>query len=75
MDKQDKLNSVLNTKDVLVVAFGAMIGWGWVVSSGQWITTGGVLGTAIAFLIGGFMIYFVGLVYACLLYTSDAADD
>ena len=64
MDKQDKLNSVLNTKDVLVVAFGAMIGWGWVVSSGQWITTGGVLGTAIAFLIGGFMIYFVGLVYA-----------
>ena len=58
------LQRSLNTLDVLVVAFGAMIGWGWVVSSGQWITSGGVLGTAIGFLIGGLMIYFVGLTYA-----------
>ena len=48
----------------MVVAFGAMIGWGWVVSSGQWITNGGVLGTVIGFIIGGIMIYFVGLCYA-----------
>lgn len=54
----------LNSIDVLVVAFGAMIGWGWVVSSGQWIQTGGVLGTVIGFAIGGAMIYFVGLTYA-----------
>lgn len=58
------LQRTLNTLDVLVVAFGAMIGWGWVVSSGQWITTGGALGTAIAFVIGGIMIYLVGLTYA-----------
>ena len=37
----------------IVVAFGAMIGWGWVVSSGQWIQQGGVLGTVIGFIIGG----------------------
>ena len=55
---------VLNTRDVLMVAFGAMIGWGWVVSSGQWIQTGGAIGTAIAFFIGGVMIYLVGLTYA-----------
>ena len=55
---------MLNTGDVLVVAFGAMIGWGWVVSSGQWITSGGVLGTVLGFIIGGIMIYFVGLCYA-----------
>ena len=55
---------VLGRKDVLMVAFGAMIGWGWVVSSGDWITSGGILGTIIAFLIGGLLIYFVGLVYA-----------
>ena len=55
---------VLNTRDVLMVAFGAMIGWGWVVSSGQWIQTGGAIGTAIAFCIGGLMIYLVGLTYA-----------
>ena len=63
-EKPTDFNRVLNTLDVLVVAFGAMIGWGWVVASGQWIQVGGVLGTAIAFLIGGLMIYFVGLTYA-----------
>lgn len=61
---ENKFNKVLNTGDVLVVAFGAMIGWGWVVSSGQWITSGGILGTVIGFIIGGIMIYFVGLCYA-----------
>lgn len=55
---------VLHTKDVLMIAFGAMIGWGWVVSSGQWIQTGGAIGTAIGFVIGGLMIYLVGLAYA-----------
>ena len=66
MSKQIKENErqLLNTGDVLVFAFGAMIGWGWVVLSGQWIVTGGIIGTAIGFLIGGFMIYFVGLCYA-----------
>ena len=61
---EDGLKKVLNTGDVLVVAFGAMIGWGWVVSSGGWIQSAGTIGTMIAFLIGGIMIYFVGLVYA-----------
>ena len=36
----------------------------WVVSSGGWIQQSGVIGTIIAFLLGGIMIYFVGLVYA-----------
>lgn len=61
---EKRFKKVLNSWDVLVVAFGAMIGWGWVVSSGQWIQQGGVLGTAIGFIIGGIMIYFVGLCYA-----------
>ena len=59
-----ELNKVLDTSDVLVVAFGAMIGWGWVVSSGEWIQGAGVFGTMFAFLLGGIMIYFVGLTYA-----------
>lgn len=64
-NKENKeLNKVLNTGDVLVTAFGAMIGWGWVVSSGGWIQKAGTIGTMIAFLIGGIMIYFVGLAYA-----------
>lgn len=63
-NRESEFSKVLNTGDVLVVAFGAMIGWGWVVSSGQWITSGGVLGTVLGFVIGGIMIYFVGLCYA-----------
>lgn len=63
-NKNREFNKVLNTGDVLVTAFGAMIGWGWVVSSGGWIQSAGSLGTALGFLIGGIMIYFVGLVYA-----------
>lgn len=63
-ENKRELNKVLNTGDVLVTAFGAMIGWGWVVSSGGWIQASGALGTALGFIIGGIMIYFVGMVYA-----------
>jgi amino acid transporter len=55
---------VFSAWDILVIAFGAMIGWGWVVSSGDWIEKGGVLGAALGFAIGGVMIFFVGLTYA-----------
>ena len=54
----------MSTTDILVVAFGAMIGWGWVVSSGRWIQNAGVVGTVCGFVIGGIMIYFVGMTYA-----------
>lgn len=63
-NKDSQFLRSLHTRDVLMIAFGAMIGWGWVVSSGQWIQAGGALGTAIGFIIGGLMIYLVGLTYA-----------
>lgn len=59
-----EFKKVLNAGDVLVTAFGAMIGWGWVVSSGGWIQRAGVIGTVLGFIVGGIMIYFVGLTYA-----------
>ena len=68
-NKDSQFLRSLRTRDVLMIAFGAMIGWGWVVSSGQWIQTGGAIGTAIGFLIGGLMIYLVGLTYAELTTT------
>jgi amino acid transporter len=55
---------VLGAWDILVIAFGAMIGWGWVVSSGDWIQSGGVIGAMLGFVIGGIMVFFVGLTYA-----------
>ncbi len=64
--KLDKRNSskVLSRMDIIFLAFGAMIGWGWVVLSGNWITSAGTLGAMIAFLGGGVLVIFVGLVYA-----------
>ena len=59
-----EFNKVLNPLDVLVTAFGAMIGWGWVVSTGGWLSKAGVLGTVLGFVIGGIMIFFVGLTYS-----------
>ena len=62
--KKSEFNKVLNAWDILVIAFGAMIGWGWVVLTGGWIEKGGVIGAALGFAIGGIMIFFVGLTYA-----------
>ena len=62
--KKSEFNKVLNAWDILVIAFGAMIGWGWVVSTGGWIEKGGVIGAALGFVIGGIMIFFVGMTYA-----------
>ena len=62
--KTSEFDKVFSAWDILVIAFGAMIGWGWVVSSGDWITKGGVLGAALGFAIGGVMIFFIGLTYA-----------
>jgi amino acid transporter len=62
--KKSEFDKVFSAWDILVIAFGAMIGWGWVVSSGGWIEAGGVVGAAIGFAIGGVMIFFVGLTYA-----------
>ena len=64
MTKKSEFDKVLSSKDILVIAFGAMIGWGWVISTGDWINRGGALGAAIGFALGGIMIFFVGLTYA-----------
>lgn len=62
--KTSDFSKVLGSWDILMIAFGAMIGWGWVVSSGSWIGTGGVVGAALGFAVGGIMVFFVGLTYA-----------
>ncbi|WP_338749969.1 APC family permease [Bacillus sp. FJAT-52991] len=64
MEKGQDFDKVLSRVDVLVLAFGAMIGWGWVVLSGDWILKAGSLGAIIAFLLGGILVIFVGLTYA-----------
>ena len=67
MDNGGGFTRVLGLKDVLALAFGAMIGFGWVVLSGTWLQGAGSLGAIIAFLIGGVLVVFVGLTYSELV--------
>ena len=55
---------VLGRRDALALAFGAMIGWSWVVLSATWIQSAGTLGAIIAFLFGGSIMIVIGLTYA-----------
>ncbi len=55
---------VLSRGEALALAFGAMIGWSWVVLSGTWIASAGTLGAILAFLIGGAAMLVIGLTYA-----------
>ncbi|GIO23556.1 APC family permease [Oceanobacillus sp. J11TS1] len=59
-----KFSKSMTMTDVLFLSTGAMLGWGWVVLSGDWISQAGFLGTAIAFLLGGLLVVFIGLTYA-----------
>ncbi|MFQ8902594.1 MAG: hypothetical protein ACLR7D_12755 [Lachnospira eligens] len=71
MEQKSKFDKVMGAWDILVIAFGAMIGWGWVINSGDWITTAGFAGSIIAMLIGGVMAFFVD--YLRRAYISNAA--
>jgi len=63
-ENREKLVRVLSRGDVLALAFGSMIGWGWVMLAGEWVHKGGVLGAILAFLFGTILCIFVGLTYA-----------
>jgi amino acid transporter len=61
---EEKFKKVLNRGEIFALAFGAMIGWSWVILSGDWIRTAGTLGAVLAFVIGGLLVLLVGLTYA-----------
>ena len=59
-----ELKKSLGTLDVIALAFGAMVGWGWVVLAGGWILSAGTWGAMLAFLIGGLAVILIGVNYA-----------
>jgi amino acid transporter len=67
MTHRHELTRILGRGDVLAVAFGAMIGFGWIVLTGGFLESAGTLGAALAFVIGGVVVAFVGLTYAELV--------
>lgn len=54
----------LGTVDIIALAFGAMVGWGWVVLAGGWVISAGIWGAVLAFLIGGLAVILIGITYA-----------
>ncbi|PTI64785.1 APC family permease [Staphylococcus xylosus] len=62
--QKSQFDKSMNIVDVLFLAIGAMLGWGWVVLSGEWVSTAGFVGSIVAFLIGGFLVIVIGLTYA-----------
>tara|TARA_B110001454_G_C12698054_1_gene425312 strand:- start:222 stop:1592 length:1371 start_codon:yes stop_codon:yes gene_type:complete len=55
---------ILARREVLTLSFGAMIGWSWVLLTGEWLMRAGSLGTTIAFVIGGIAVILISLTYA-----------
>jgi APA family basic amino acid/polyamine antiporter len=67
VENRESFARVLSQRDVIALAFGAMIGFGWVVLAGTWLQEAGSVGAIIAFLIGGLLVVFVGLTYSELV--------
>lgn len=64
---------VLGGLDAIVLGFGAMIGFGWVILTGGWINNAGTWGAVLAMVAGGGIMAVVGLVYGELVSSMPAA--
>jgi len=62
--KRPQLQKGVGKAGLFSLAFGAMIGVGWVTAMGSWLTNAGPIGAAIAFLIGGLLMLVIGFCYA-----------
>lgn len=63
-DQMGRFEKSIGRKEVIALSFGAMIGWSWVLLTGDWLMRAGSLGTAIAFVIGGVAVILISLTYA-----------
>ena len=59
-----RFDPILKSRHVIALAFGAMVGWSWVLLSGLWIERGGTLGAVLAFLGAGTVMVLIALLYA-----------
>jgi len=55
---------VLSRREVITLSFGAMIGWSWVLLTGEWLHRAGTMGAILAFAMGGTAVIFISLTYA-----------
>src|SRR5690625_2445751 len=67
MTHSSEFTRILRRGDVIALAFGAMIGFGWIVRTGTFLADAGPLGASLAFVIGGLVVAMVGLTYSELV--------
>src|SRR5262245_35886891 len=61
-----QLRRVMRSTEFFTLAFGSIVGVGWMVVIEEWLTTGGPLGAMLAFLLCGLAMVPVALVYSHL---------
>jgi amino acid transporter len=67
-DREDHgFKRVLGRLDAIGLGFGAMIGFGWVILTGDWLVEAGTMGAVLALVTGGLIMAVVGLVYGELV--------
>jgi basic amino acid/polyamine antiporter, APA family len=62
--QRPQLHKGIGKAGMFSLAFGAMIGVGWVTAMGSWLSNAGPLGAIIAFVLGGLLMLAIGLCYA-----------
>ncbi|MEE3369471.1 MAG: APC family permease [Planctomycetota bacterium] len=62
--ERPQLKRVIGRLGFFSLAFGSMIGVGWITSLGNWFEKAGPLGAITAFLVGGLVMLVIGLCYA-----------
>lgn len=58
------LRKTLSRTEIWALAFGAIVGWGWVMMAGRWVGLAGTLGAICAFLIAMVFCSLIGMAYA-----------
>ena len=59
-----ELGKNIKTRHLFALAFGCIIGIGWIILLGAWLEQGGPLGAMIAFTFGALLMLLIGLCYA-----------
>ncbi|ORC22125.1 MULTISPECIES: APC family permease [Rothia] len=67
MSDHPELKKSMGPAAVLALGVGAMVGFGWVILVGDWITSAGSIGAMLAFAVGGAMMALMAYIYSELV--------
>jgi len=64
LSQRTSLEKAMSLKDYISIGLGTIVGIGWIMFVGVWLTRGGPLGAMLAFIIGGFLLISIGKAFA-----------